>query len=374
MKKVLSIVVSLVLVCALLAACSAPAAEASSEAPAASESASVEETASELAEEPTEAPAAGTDAAGDKVTANGRPVKAPEDTKVVLATFTTEGDYWTVMGDTLGEYFTDGGYQFEVVSADGDPVKQIEQIENATAAGADLIITIALVPDAVTDACQAAMDQGVLICNFIRDTVARNAFRGTDEVNVATAMINLADKWFTETFPDAEDGSINAIVIGNEDSESEALRFAKMQEFLGADPRVTILDAVTVETSTTAAQTLVENLLQKYPDVNFFFVGSGDQSIGVNNYIMSEGSPLKDYEHIGIVGSEVTEEIANMLRQGVDNESVYRGSAVNGGNIRDNLMAIYENCVKMLSGDEFEEVFPVEVSEVTAENLGEVGY
>ena len=296
-------------------------------------------------------------------------VKAPEDTKVVYLALTLEGQYFVILKDLLEKNFTEAGYQFEAYSCDMDALKQLEQLENASANGADLIITWALEPNSLTDACQRAMENGTKIFAFVQDTVARDCFRGTDDTVVGTTIANLAIDWVDKTYADSEDGSVNVVVLGNKDNANNTKRFESIQEGLAANSKINILEAVAIESSTVAAQATAENMFQKYKDIDMFVSSAGEMAIGIISYATSESSPIKDLSKFGVVASEMNEELAQYMRDGI-----YVGSALNGGRADTNMRMIFEQCVKILNGEEYEEIFPVDVAAVNIDNLADFGF
>lgn len=368
MKKVLIVLVAVLLVATMFAGCSSTpaAAPASASAPASGSAAgsSAASTASAIASATTSA------------LASAKTAKAPKDTKVLFAPMTMEGDYWSIMDTTFKKLFTDGGYQYSMVSADMDALKQVEQIEDATQTGTDLIIIIPVQPTAVADACKSAMAKGTLVFGFINDTGdgARNCFRGVDQDTSAKTIVDMANSWVAKTFPNAADGSVNTVILGDTSTADQKTRYDSMQKYAAQNKALKVLEAASVESSTTQGQAMAENMFQKHPDIQLFLVASGDVAIGVNSFVTAPKSPVKDISKFGIFSSEIGAQQADLLKKADTNQSAYRGSAVSGGNIADNLKQIYDQCGKMLSGQSYNAIFPVDVLKVTSQNLKDVGY
>lgn len=296
---------------------------------------------------------------------------AGESKHIVFCAMTLEGDYWQWMRDAFKEQFEAVGYTFESVSADMDAVRQIEQIENASVSGADGIVVIAVDATAVSDACQKAMDQGVRILAFIKDTVSRDTFRGTDETIVGAAIVELSQKWVKEKFGDEQ---ANILVVGAAGAGGEKARFDSVLAEAEKVEQFHILEAQQVENSQAGAQSYAETIFQKYPETNLVIVCAGEMGLGVSSYLKSEGSVIKDFDKIGIITTEITPEIADAIKAAENNEGVIRGTVSNGGVLQENVKAMVEQMQKMLNGEAFEEVFPVDVSQITFDNLSDFGY
>lgn len=364
MKKVICLCLVLCLAAALFSGCSNKAAEGS---PQVSASA---------------APSGSAEPAGDGkmrlVTDQvSVPVEAPADTRVMYAAPSLSDEFQIVVSDLLEANFTEGGYQYESVSAENDAVKQIEQIENAAAQGIDLIIVWPVTGEAISDACQRAMDDGTMIFSFVNNSVNWNCHRTVDVEYSATVQAEMGLEWIDEHFgKDAPEGSVNAVVISVNSDEHQSIRFRTLGEVIAADPRVNLLESVECQDDAADGQAKAENLLQKYPDteINLWLVGAGASCTGVNAAIMAENSGVDYLEDCCIVGNNLTDEFAGYLALAEENKSVVRALAATGGSIVNNTRGIYEQSVRMLSGEEYDAYFPVGVDKVYFSNLADYGY
>ena len=120
MKKILALVLALVMVLGLVACGGAPAAD----------------------------PTGG--ASGEKQT-------------VGILMPTKEQTIWSIQGDRLVEGFQKAGYETMIEYAEDDASKQAMQIENMITKGANVLIVVAVDGAALTDACEKAKEEGILV-------------------------------------------------------------------------------------------------------------------------------------------------------------------------------------------------------------------
>lgn len=303
--------------------------------------------------------------------------QADEEYKVAFLTFTAEGDYWNYMFGLLQEDFAKAGAKMDIVDADGDAVRQVEQIENCVSQGYDLILELAVDPDAVADANKRAMEAGVPVFQFIKNsgTGNRTSFRGTDETKVGSMLVDTAMTWVDERFPDAEDGSVNVIIVGGNSAGSETERYEAMVEQAAKYPKLNVVDAVRWETSQSYAQEATDNEVTKFNgDVQVMIVGSGEMALGVRSSIMAESSMIKDYSNFGIFTCDISAESAESIRASANDQDVIRAACVNGGDTVKNMQALVDECMLILKGEPYEDSYTVDIAVATADNLADFGY
>lgn len=294
--------------------------------------------------------------------------------KVCALFFSLEGEFFSQFDNWMKEGLEAKGIEYTSQSSNMDDVMMIEQIENAVANQNDLIYVWATNGAAVHDACKAALDQGAMVYCFVQDPGedARTRARGTDEVECGDAIASFAIKWADENRPDAEPGSIRTLIFGNESSTNQKERTDALEEALKADGRFDIVERLQVELSEVAGQSTAENMFAKYGDtIDCIACVSGNQVIGTCAYLQSEANITEDPEGMCIVGCEVTEALADLMRKGL-----YDGAAVPGGNPYENISVQIDEIEKLLSGDTslVGGFSAVDIGRCSIENLEEFGY
>ncbi len=297
--------------------------------------------------------------------------------RVAYCTMTTEGDYWNYLYGVCEEYFAEDGAQMDLIDADMDLTRQIEQIENCMTQGYDLILELPVDETGLTDVNARAMEAGIPVVEFIKDSGedGRTAFRGTDEVAVGTQIVDIAVEWADEVWPDAEDGSINTVIIGGNGAGSETERYEAMCEEAAKYPQLNILDEVRWETSQSYAQEASENEITKFnSDIQLFIVGSGEMALGVRNTIMSEGSQINDYATCGVFSCDLSAESADAIRAAANDEDVLRSCVVNGGDGDANMKGLVDLCMNILHDEDYDSFNAVDIGIATSDNLEDFGY
>lgn len=297
--------------------------------------------------------------------------------KVVYCTMTSEGEYWQLLEELLAENFAKYNGEFEVVSADMDPVRQTEQITNAVTLGADLLIVLPVDPNAVADTCKKAMDSGVKVVTFIKDPGEgnRDIFYGIDEADAGARIVDMAMDWASKKFPDAEEGSINTIIVGGNSAGSETDRYEGMVAQAEKYPEINVLEAPRFETSETYAEDAIQNLLLKYNgDVNLLIVGSGEVALGCDRYIVSESSPIKDFSELGIFTGGYSDEILQDIKLSATDEDPMRGVIIYSRSNEENMQNLSDQCMLLINGEEHESMAAVSIYDLTVETAEELGY
>ena len=87
-----------------------------------------------------------------------------EDQKTVgILMPTKEQTIWSIQGERLVAGYEEAGYATEIEYAEDDASKQAMQIENMITKGVDALVIVAVDGAALTDACEKAKEEGILI-------------------------------------------------------------------------------------------------------------------------------------------------------------------------------------------------------------------
>ena len=355
MKRLLCILLALTLICALFVGCGKK-----DEAPADDPKDNVENN------EPT-----------DKNEDNAPADEPDADPKRIVGIWMTLADtHWQMMNDYLGEQLRSKGFEYDSLSGELDPLKQIEQIENAVTQGYDMIFIIPINGEAVADACQKAMDEGVFVYCFINSAFNCNVYRSVvPEVSGETCMTYAAE-WALDHFPNAEPGSINTVIMGLDSTSHQLALYQAIEATAAKYPEINVIESLGVTEDVQDGQSKAENILTKYPDtqIHLWVVAATSAAVGVNAAIMAENSGVDYKEDVCVVFTAVNEEVAGLLRASLTGESVVRLASANGGNIERNLDGMVEDMVKLFNGEEVPEFSPVNIDLVTPENVADFGY
>lgn len=284
----------------------------------------------------------------------------------------TESEFLAQLTEKLQNSFKERGVKFEVASADFNPTKQIEQIENFISLGVDEIIVMAVDPSSLTDVLQKAHDQGVKIVAFSQKTSVYDKFFGAHELETGKAQAEMAADWVEKTFPDAEPGSVEVAILEYRDKPTAAERsdgLAKITEF---SDKVKVVAKVGVDSTTEGGQSAAENLFLTNPNVKAVLSYNSDTALGVNAYVSSMNSRVKDKEKFAIFGIDFNPTMADAIAKSANNESVLRGTIVLGGSIDDNVKLIVDGGLEVLEGNVEVVDDYAKLTKVTIENLDQL--
>ena len=89
--------------------------------------------------------------------------KADDGKTVGILMPTKEQTIWSIQGERLVEGYEAAGYTTMIEYAEDNASKQAEQIENMITKGADALVIVAVDGAALTDACEKAKEDGILV-------------------------------------------------------------------------------------------------------------------------------------------------------------------------------------------------------------------
>ena len=269
----------------------------------------------------TTAPDAG---AAETSTDNGN--AATSDKFVGFAISYTGNDFMQGLANAVQAGFEAKGYKCEVAVADGDATKQIEQIENFTTMGADLIVVMAVDPTGLKDVCSRAMDAGSQVVTFTTQVEgAETSYVGSaSEKEIGEGIAQLGSDWVDATFPDAGDGEVEVVVMGYSGTPEAAERSEGMKA-IESNSKVKMTYMEPENNTLDAAQIAAENLFQTSPNTKMILCYNSGMSNGVNAYVMTPGSAVEDKATFATFGSDISDEVMANIEKSKTDESVVRG-------------------------------------------------
>lgn len=284
MKKLIALLLALAMVFAL-AACGGssakePAAETPAEAPAAPD-----------AEAPVEAPA------GDVQTAEGLTI-AVSTIAYSIAVLPQ------VLIDNLQALCEANGWEFIMQAAEGDPMKQGEQISTLVARQPDYLVIFPADPMLAIDWCQEAADNGVpTLCMHVDVDESCHgttcvAYCGIDNEAVVTSIFNyMVDN-------NEADAALNLVEIGGVPDQADYIVRTGTFNSLLADSSYTQLgDIAWAYSSRADAQGYMESFIGTYGDQIDILVGFDDDlTLGGVNALQEQG--MTDVQVYSITGQK----------------------------------------------------------------------
>ncbi len=285
------------------------------------------------------------------------------------STLTTQGDFMALLASVFQERFTAMGHKFEVASADLNPAKQIEQIENFISLGVDCVIVMAVEPSSLDDVLKRAQDKGIKIVAFSQPAAYYDVYLGADNYENGKVEAEMAAEWIDKTFPDAADESIEVAIFENRDKPSAAERSDGFREITNLTKKAKVVANVSVDTSNASGQAAAENLMLTNPDVKVIISYNSDTAMGVDAYAMSMNSQIKDKAHFATFATDFNPAASDAIRKSATDESIWRGTVMMGSSLEVLFTDVIGNTLAALEDTLTEKDVYTELFKVTADNV-----
>lgn len=248
---------------------------------------------------------------------------------------TLSNDFMVFLGQCIREGLEGLGMTVEVVSADEDPAKQLEQLENFERMGIDTIVMMPLGASAgeIGPTLKKLSDGGMYIVTFgnkvDEGSVAAQILVSQQVLGEDTARAAAA--WIDETFPDAADGSVEVAIVATYSSEESKVLSKALEKVAEYTSKATI--AVTYERDfsepISKVQEQMDMMLVTNPNVKAVLTYDCGQALVADEVIMR--SPEIDKATFGIFTSSLDNEAASRIASSIDNSSVLRYTNTYGG-------------------------------------------
>lgn len=286
----------------------------------------------EVAEESVDASAGSSESAG-----------LPAGSKIGFSTMTLASEFFSVLDEDTHKYLEADGYEVVTLSCEMNAATQVSDIENLISMDCDAILLFAVDPGAVEDVCARAVEEGIKVFPLAATFSNRDAYTyiiGTDQYASGTNCAKMAASWIDSTFPDAEDGSVEVVIIGNTGSAESSARTEGMQTVEAETSKAKIVETFDLTGATDTnikTQEFADVITSKYPEVKAVLAYGVDSELGANEVFMRDGS--LDREHFGIFGVDTSQIGYEQIKLSETNDSLIRGTV----NLGDDLaMDVYE--------------------------------
>lgn len=245
---------------------------------------------------------------------------------------------------------------FEVQTANGamDSTTQINEIENYSAMGANVIIIIPVDPNSIADAITRAQAAGTKVLVLNSDTKVQDALMQTDRHGIGVETAQLAVNWIDKTFPNAADNSIEVAIFEARTNPQDSANSDGLEAIKTMSTKVNVVQIVDGVTSNAIAQTDAAAVLQAHPDVKVIICEGSEPPLGVNAYVTAPGSPVKDLSQFATFGGDFSAELAQDVKNSETNKTVLRGTVKFGAD--DLIGEIHDLALKMALGQTYPKV------------------
>ncbi len=313
-KKLVAILMVAAMGSALLAGCgSSGGNDGGSAAPAESAAAEGSSAAAEGSSAAAEGGSAASEAAAPK---NG-------DKYVIGYTYYYSSEFITLMNQGVQNKCDELGVELVALDAENDSSNQITQVENLIGQNVDCLYVAAVDSDAIVPAIDMAEEAGIPIVfvNMTVNTDEEYYYSGPDDV--------LAGKLEFESAAEAIGGKGNVLILEGPIGQSAQIdRYTGNEQAMAEYPDITVLEHKTANWSREEAETLVENWLESYEDVNAIVAHNDEMALGAIMAIEAKGLvPNKD---IYVTGVDAIEDGCNAIADGKMLSTVYQDAVLEG--------------------------------------------
>ncbi|GHV42137.1 hypothetical protein AGMMS49546_19770 [Spirochaetia bacterium] len=305
-----------------------------------------------------------------RVSANGTRDNTAAKKKAGFLISYTGNPFMAMLADEFKKAFESHGYAFQLAVADLDSKKQIEQAENMITMKMDVLLVVSVDPTSMTDVLMRAKSQGIKIIDFTTRTGAADVFCGANEKNSGIAAAEMAADWINKTFPSAGARTVQVAIMKFNGTPEAVERCEALTDIAAKNPKVNIKKIVESVNTTDAARQTAENLLLTDPDINVILTYNSGMALGVNSYVMTPGSPIKDKSKFAVFAVDNEVESLTAIKNSVRNESVLRGATQLGGPITDTINNVVGYADELLAGKKVPDDIAV-VFKITPENVND---
>lgn len=287
---------------------------------------------------------------GDKVE------KDASDMKVGLAVNTLNNPFFVDLKDGAEKQAEEEGIELIVIDSQGDPGKQMSDVENLLQQNIDLLILNPVDSDAAGQASLISNDQNVPVI-----TVDREASDGEIVTHVGYNALKSGE--IAATYLDEELDSKGKIVevqgvLGTNVGRDRSKGF---NEYVDGVDGLEIIASQSANFDRGEALSVMEDILQANSEIDAVYAANDEMVMGVLSAIES-ANRLDD---ITVIGTDAIDPALEAIREGRLDATIAEPPFFLGSEA-------VEAAVKTLSGEEVEENIILENTLVTEENVDEV--
>lgn len=241
-------------------------------------------------------------------------IQEPIRIGVTLMNFQTE--FSIGLKDYLEEKAEEiGGVELNIVDAQGDAARQVQQVESFIGQQVDAIILQPQEQEASSPCVDKAKEAGIPIVNVNSLTTSEpDAYVGSDDIEAAEIAMN----YIAEQLG----GEGNVLMMhGHAGQTAEVKRTEGAKEVLEQYEGLTLLDEQTADWDRAEAMTLMENWLQAYgDDINAVFCQNDEMAMGALNALVQNNRK----EGIVVVGVDAIADALASVKDGQLDATVYQ--------------------------------------------------
>lgn len=266
-----------------------------------------------------------------------------------LSISTQNNPFFVTLAEGAKKAAKQAGVPLTVVDASDDATKQVSDIEDLVSKNVSVLIVNPVDSDAVTGAVEAAIAKGVKVISVDRVVNGVDIDCQIASDNVAGA--ELATQYIADTLGE---NVKTAELVGTSGASAAIDRSQGFHNI--ADKKLKVVASQTADFDRTQGMTVMENMLQADSSIQAVFAGNDEMALGAVEAI---SGAKKD---VLVVGFDATDDAIEAIKQGRMGATIAQQPALIGS-------TAVENAIKLTKGESIPKEIPVEVTLITKDNV-----
>lgn len=266
-----------------------------------------------------------------------------------LSISTQNNPFFVTLAEGAKKAAKQAGVPLTVVDASDDATKQVSDIEDLVSKNVSVLIVNPVDSDAVTGAVEAAIAKGVRVISVDR------VVNGVDiDCQIASDNVEgaeLATQYIVDTLGE---NVKTAELVGTSGASAAIDRSQGFHNI--ADKKLKVVASQTADFDRTQGMTVMENMLQADSSIQAVFAGNDEMALGAVEAI---SGAKKD---VLVVGFDATDDAIEAIKQGRMGATIAQQPALIGS-------TAVENAIRLTKGESIPKEIPVEVTLITKDNV-----
>ena len=264
-----------------------------------------------------------------------------------LSISTQNNPFFVTLAEGAKKAAKQAGVPLTVVDASDDATKQVSDIEDLVSKNVSVLIVNPVDSDAVTGAVEAAIAKGVRVISVDR------VVNGVDiDCQIASDNVaELATQYIVDTLGE---NVKTAELVGTSGASAAIDRSQGFHNI--ADKKLKVVASQTADFDRTQGMTVMENMLQADSSIQAVFAGNDEMALGAVEAI---SGAKKD---VLVVGFDATDDAIEAIRQGRMGATIAQQPDLIGS-------TAVENAIRLTKGESIPKEIPVEVTLITKDTV-----
>lgn len=266
-----------------------------------------------------------------------------------LSISTQNNPFFVTLAEGAKKAAKQAGVPLTVVDASDDATKQVSDIEDLVSKNVSVLIVNPVDSDAVTGAVEAAIAKGGRVISVDRVVNGVDIDCQIASDNVAGA--ELATQYIVDTLGE---NVKTAELVGTSGASAAIDRSQGFHNI--ADKKLKVVASQTADFDRTQGMTVMENMLQADSSIQAVFAGNDEMALGAVEAI---SGAKKD---VLVVGFDATDDAIEAIRQGRMGATIAQQPDLIGS-------TAVENAIRLTKGESIPKEIPVEVTLITKDTV-----